>query len=262
MAEQNIIVYDLETQKTFAEVENGKPELLRVSYLGLYSFSQNQYFGFFEPDLPKLEAIMLKEQPLLIGFNSIHFDNKVLQPYFKQLNISTLPQLDILAEIYNSLGFRMKLESVAQATLGTGKSGSGLDAIRYFRTGNLEALSKYCLDDVRITKDIYLYGKQHGFILYTAAGELARLPVSWGNAPTITDQLKQAWQQHQRCSISYLQMEPTRQIYNTEIDVITFNPKTITAYCQQAHATKPFSVDRIQTLSITKQQYAYQAVLF
>src|SRR3990167_5484216 len=120
---ENIIVYDLETKKLFEEV-GGRPgggvqgnhHLLGVSFLGLYSYSQKKYFGFFENELPILEKILLREKPLVIGFNTKGFDNKVLQPYFQKCDIHALPQLDILEVVYQSLGFRLKLDSLAKAT--------------------------------------------------------------------------------------------------------------------------------------------------
>lgn len=263
MAGEKIIVYDVETQKTFAEVGGYNPEQLRVSYLGVYSFSQDQYFGFFEPDLPKLEVILRTERPTIVGFNSISFDNAVVQPYFKSVQLATLPQVDILAEIYRVLGFRMKLESVAQATLGEGKSGSGLDAIRYFRTGDLQSLAKYCLDDVRLTRDLYVYGQRHGFLLYQAAGEIQRLPVAWSQDNTITKQLEQAYTHHQRCEIQYLHLAGTqRTTRTTAIDILHLTPKTLEAFSHTTNTTATFSIDRILQLTMSNETYAHQTSLF
>lgn len=264
MENTNLIVYDLETQHTFAEVGGDHYDKLRISYAGVYSYSQDKFFGFFERDLAKLEVILQKEQPTIIGFNSIAFDNKVIEPYFRNLDISSLPQIDILAEIYSTLGFRMKLESVAQATLGTGKSGTGLDAIRYFREGNFEALAKYCLDDVRVTRDVYEYGKNHGFILYTAAGEVRRMPVSWASSTTLTDQLQQAFQAHQRVTIHYWEYLPdtiTRVEHKTTIDIIAMLENTIQAYCHTKHITCDYLVTRILSIELQPATYAYQASL-
>lgn len=263
MPGEKMIVYDVETQKTFAEVGGNHYDQLLVSYLGVYSFSQDHYFGFFEPDLPKFEAILQAEQPTIIGFNSISFDNNVVQPYFRHLQLASLPQIDILAEIYRVLGFRMKLESVAQATLGEGKSGSGLDAIRYFRIGDLKSLAKYCLDDVRLTKDLYMYGKEHGFILYHAAGETQRLPVSWAQENTITKQLEQALAQHQRCHIQYLQLKDAqRTVITATIDVLSLTPKLVEAFSHASNTKEIFSVERILKLQLSNETYAHQAKLF
>lgn len=260
---KSAIVYDLETKRTFAEV-NGpdKTRQLEVSFLGLYSYTQNKYFSFYEADLPKLEQILLVERPTVIGFNQIHFDNEAVQPYFRQLNMQSLPQVDILDDIHHTLGFRMKLESVAQATLGEGKSGSGLDAIRYYREGNFAALSKYCLDDVRITKDIYDYGCRHGYILYTSGGNSYRMKVNWSDEGTITEQLRQAFTQHQQVEISYLHItETNRQVYSTVADLLDYNDKAITVYSYAYNDKRVLQLDRILNLTICTQTSAYQASL-
>ena len=74
--------------------------------------------------------------------------------------------MDLLTEIEKALGHRIKLESVAQGTLGSGKSGNGLEAIVYFRNGKMDLLKKYCLDDVRITKMVYEYALKNQKVLY------------------------------------------------------------------------------------------------
>lgn len=259
----NIIVYDLETQKTFAEISGQPISNLLVSYLGLYSYSQDKYFGFFEKDLPKLEQIIKQEQPTIVGFNSISFDNPVLQPYFNEVQMKDLPQVDILAEIFDRLGYRMKLESVAQATLAEGKSGSGLDAIRYYREGNLDALAKYCQDDVRITKELFDYGREHGYILYSSGGDIHQMPVSWSTEETIDHRLKKAHAEHKRVKIVYLEVKegesPNR--ITTEVDIISLSDKNADVFCHHSNAQRDYAVNRILSAELTETQYAHQATL-
>src|SRR3989344_1221809 len=101
--------------------------------------------------------------------------------YLKEVVIKTLPACDLMEDVTNVLGHRLSLDSIAQATLGTQKSGHGLDAIRYFREGNMEKLKSYCLDDVRITRDIFEYGKKHGNVKYSSkySPDLNAVPVDW-----------------------------------------------------------------------------------
>ncbi|MCK4326303.1 ribonuclease H-like domain-containing protein [bacterium] len=161
----NRIVLDLETQKSFDEVRGRNLHLLRVSVVGIYLLVKDQYMTFEEEEIPKLEEI-LKEASLIIGFNQKRFDLPVLQPYLS-IPASQLPTLDIMQEITEMVGHRVSLQSVALATLGEGKSGHGLDAIRYFRQGEMDKLKKYCLDDVRLTKELYEYGLKHGQLSFT-----------------------------------------------------------------------------------------------
>jgi len=71
-----------------------------------------------------------------------------------------------MTRIKDSVGHRISLDAVAHETLGVGKSGDGLDAIRYYNSGNLNALEKYCLQDVKITRDVYDYGLKYGMVKF------------------------------------------------------------------------------------------------
>src|SRR3990167_4867484 len=266
---RNMVVYDLETQKTFDEIGatfgQKNQHLLQVSFLGLYSYDQQKYFGFFEKDLPNLEKILFATRPLIIGFNTKAFDNLVLQPYFQKLELASLPQLDILDEVYRQLGFRLKLETLAQACLGEGKSGSGLDAIKYWRPGNLSALTKYCMDDVRITKAVYEYGLRHGQLLYTSAGEIRGIPVSWGQTPPMRDLVDASAQQHLQLEIEYWEFGKIseRQLLQCVIDVIARDDNKITALCHTPHlGERIFDLRHILNAHITDQTFAHQTVLF
>lgn len=175
------IVFDLETQHEFSEVGGRDyPHLLKVSVVCCYSYLHDKFFTFEEAEIPAFEA-MLKNAGLVIGFNTKYFDYAVIQPYLKEVVIKTLPSCDLMEDVTNVLGHRLSLDSIAQATLGTQKSGHGLDAIRYFREGNMEKLKSYCLDDVRITRDVFEYGKQHGAVKYTSkySSDLGSVPVDW-----------------------------------------------------------------------------------
>lgn len=266
---RNMVVYDLETQKTFDEVGEvfgqKNHHLLQVSFLGLYSYDQQKYFGFFEKDLPNLEKILLAMRPLIIGFNTKSFDNAVLQPYFQELSLASLPQLDILDEVHKQLGFRLKLETLAQACLGEGKSGSGLDAIKYWRTGNIAALTKYCMDDVRITKEVYEYGLRHGQLLYTSSGEIRDVPVSWGQLPTIADLVEEARKKHLQLEVEYWEVGNTgeRQLLQCTIDVLDRNDFKITAFCHTpSQGERMFDIRHILRAQLTNHTFAHQTALF
>src|SRR5574340_791374 len=144
------IVLDLETQKAFQEVGGrGKNHLLKVSVCGIYDYTTDKYQIFEEKELSKL-APLLQTADQIIGYNIKDFDFEVLRPYLN-FDIGKVPYLDLLEEIDKILGHRIKLEAVAQGTLGTGKSGSGKEALLYFKNGRMDLLKKYCLDDVKIT---------------------------------------------------------------------------------------------------------------
>jgi DEAD/DEAH box helicase domain-containing protein len=170
------IVLDLETQKEFAEVGGrGKNHLLKVSVAGIYDYAQNKYLIYEERELPKLAAV-LQAADQIIGFNIRDFDFEVLQPYLN-FNINEIPHYDLLTEIEQILGHRISLDTVAQGTIGSGKTGTGKEAILYWRNGRLDLLKKYCLDDVKITKQVYEYALKNQKLLYRDFFKIREIPL-------------------------------------------------------------------------------------
>lgn len=158
----DIIVFDIETKESFAEVGGYFPDRLNTSLVGIYSFNRDEYLSFTEEEMDRLWPI-LADASLLVGFNSDGFDIPILAKLYPPL--LEIQSLDMLRVIKDSAGFRVKLDSLAEATLGTKKSADGLEAITMFREGRIDDLRSYCLKDVAITKDVYLFGKQNGYVL-------------------------------------------------------------------------------------------------
>ncbi len=175
----NDLFFDLETQRSIQEVggrENIK--LLRMSVAVTFSTAANDFKSYTEKDVPALIAD-LKAADRVIGFNLLTFDYQVLKAYTSE-RLSELPTLDLLDDIYNKLGFRVGLDALASATLGTSKSADGLAAIRWFREGKLDELIAYCRDDVAITKKLFESGRDNGFVVYPDRdGRKKRINVAW-----------------------------------------------------------------------------------
>jgi DEAD/DEAH box helicase domain-containing protein len=172
------IVLDIETQNIF-EKGNRDATKLRISFVGIYDYSTGKYEGFFENDLPKLWQV-LEHCDRLIGYNIKGFDIPVMNAHYAG-DLTQLPQLDLMEEIAKTTGFRLKLDDVAQSTLGVGKSGSGLDAVKYYQEGRLDLLKEYCLQDVKVTKQVYEFGRMHGHVTYNDRykGEKIQVPVNF-----------------------------------------------------------------------------------
>ncbi|MFC1702979.1 ribonuclease H-like domain-containing protein [Patescibacteria group bacterium] len=161
---KNELVLDIETSNSFADVGKYDPSLLKVSLVGVYSYGTGSYESFMEPDLPKLWQVM-EAADRIIGYNLYGFDYTVLNTYYPG-DFKEFPTLDIMKEIEAVIGHRVKLDDVAHATLGTGKSGNGLQAIEFFRRGEIDKLRDYCLQDVKVTMEVYEYGLEHGHVKY------------------------------------------------------------------------------------------------
>lgn len=257
-----IIVFDLETKKTFDEVGgHHNAHLLGVSVCGVYDYTAGKYRAYREAELNQLEKLFQRAD-LLIGFNTLHFDNVVLQPYFKNIKLAGLKHLDILHEIKKVLGFRLKLEGIAQSTLLEGKSGTGLDAIRYYREGDFDNLTKYCLDDVRVTKELYEYGQRHGQLWYSSGGQLVPVAVPWLVKPTVMETLANALEKHQQVEIIYIKSDESGTRKETRaIDIRAMDKAKIRAYCNTSKAERIFTIARIFSARVIGTMNSYQPAL-
>lgn len=158
------VVLDIETRNTFQDVGSYNASLLQVSLVGVYFYETDTFESFMEEDLPKLWP-RLERADRIIGYNLISFDYPCLQSYYTG-ELNRLPTVDLLVEIEKRLGFRIKLDDVAQATLGVGKSGTGLMAVEYWRKGEIDKLREYCLQDVKVTRDVYEHALQNGEVSF------------------------------------------------------------------------------------------------
>lgn len=179
LANMRKIVFDIETKNIFQDVGKNDPVLLDLSLIGVYDSETEEYSSYIEEELPKLWPLIEKAD-MLIGYNSDHFDIPLLNKYYSG-DLTKIKSLDLLKEIKNSIGRRLKLDGVAEATLGVGKSGHGLEAITWWKNGEIEKVRKYCLDDVRITKDLYDYALKNGLLKYSDNGEIKEIPLDTKN---------------------------------------------------------------------------------
>lgn len=184
---RDIVYFDLETQRSFGDVGGAKnKDKMGISVGVAYSTRTEQYHIFGEDDTDAL-VNMLTRADLVVGYNHMYFDYPVLQGYtILDLADSTV-NLDMLIEVEKILGHRLKLDSLASASLGMGKSADGLDALRwwqeYQKTGNNEPMMKiaeYCCYDVKVTKEVHEYGIKNGFLKYhDRNGNPTQVDVDW-----------------------------------------------------------------------------------
>ena len=161
----NELVFDIETKNSFADV-GGRDNLkaLEVSVIGAYSYKEDRYFFFTESELPAFGELA-RGADVLVGFSSRRFDVPILEKYFN-FNIAALSQFDILEEIEGAMGKRISLDLLARANLpgAEGKSASGMDAIAFYRRGEMEKLKEYCLQDVKVTKNVFDLIRSQGYL--------------------------------------------------------------------------------------------------
>ena len=112
----------------------------------------------------------------IVGFNIKRFDYAVLSAY-GDVNELLAKTTDILNMIYERLGFRISLQSLAETNLGLSKLGTGEDPVRWWRAGDLDRLERYCQEDVKITRLLYRKILAEGYLLYDdkRLGEICRV---------------------------------------------------------------------------------------
>ena len=175
----NTVVVDVETKYLADEVGGwGNIHKMELAVAVTYSTAEDAFRHFTDEQAAEL-VTALQGADLVVGFNVLRFDYEVLQPY-TDVPLQTLPTLDMLQTIYRALGFRVSLDAVASATLGAGKSADGIQAVQWFRRGQVDKVIAYCERDVEVTRDVYEFGKQHGFVRYLDRYRGVRqVPVSW-----------------------------------------------------------------------------------
>ncbi len=172
------VFFDVETQDTFQDVGGRYPDRLSISVAVSYNTADQAFHRYTEAEVPALVA-ELQAADLVVGYNLYGFDYPVVMRY-TDVNLHALPSVDMLDVIYKRLGFRVGLDAVASATLGTGKSADGLQAVRWWREGKVETVFEYCEQDVAVTRDVYNFGKRHRYVqFYDRQYRLKKVPVSW-----------------------------------------------------------------------------------
>lgn len=184
------ITFDIETKNTFQDIGKNDPSLLDISVVSIHDSDTGKLVSFLEDELSGLWPT-LESADVLIGYNSDHFDIPLLNRYYPG-DLSQIKSLDLLVEIRKTLGRRVKLDQVAEGTLGEKKTGHGLEAIEWWQQGEIKKIKQYCEDDVRITRAVYDYAIENGQIFYTFMG---------GTQPVKLD--TSHWQEEEETSLNH-----------------------------------------------------------
>lgn len=135
-----------------------------LTVVAIHDSETGEYSSYFKEELSKLWPI-LERADMLIGFNSDAFDIPLLNRYYPG-NLSHIRSLDLLSEVQKVLGRRIRLQSLAEATLGRGKAGDGLKAGEWWKEGKKKKVAEYCIEDVRLTRELYDYALKNGILKY------------------------------------------------------------------------------------------------
>lgn len=181
------LVFDIETKNFFTDPEVGwnNFEALKISVVGVYSYAQNKYFVFDENEIEGLGELF-RSAERIVGFSMNRYDVPVLQAHFlalpntRDIDLWKMERADLLDEIEMNTGKRISLSRLAEVNLGEAKKSSGAEAITMYKEGRIDDLKKYCLEDVRITRELYDMYRKQGYLMVPDrdTGELSRVGYS------------------------------------------------------------------------------------
>lgn len=169
------IVFDLETQNIFQEVGSNDPTTLDISVAAVYDSETEKYTTVTVDQIEQLWPI-IEQADALVGYNSNHFDIPLLNKYYPG-DLTQIKSIDLLKDIKTALGRRLRLDGVAQATVGAKKSADGLQAVRWWKEGNVKAVKKYCEQDVKVTKEVFEYARKNGHVKFKDGTQKRELPL-------------------------------------------------------------------------------------
>jgi len=195
----NGIVYDIEIVKGIL----GKNEVpvpgidycagwhdhanMGISVIGVYDFVEDRFRVFCKDNFAEFFTLCAS-RTTLISFNGVGFDNKVIRCIAHDhaqlfgLGDSFVMQYDVLREIWlcmrlNPDKFYWKthggvgLDAMCEANGLGGKTGNGALAPVHWQQGKIGSVIDYCLQDVKLTRDLFLLS-QRGNIKNPKGGEL------------------------------------------------------------------------------------------
>lgn len=188
------ITFDIESVSNSVvrgRIDVNEQELVVVA---IHDSETGEYSSYLKEDLYKLWPIM-ERADMLIGFNSNTFDIPLLNRYYPG-DLLHIRSLDLLYEVQKVLGRRIRLQSIAEATLGRGKSGDGTKAGEWWLKGEKDKVREYCIEDVRLTRELYDYALTHGILKYMDLRDIRDIRIdtsSWelagGATPAMTHAL-------------------------------------------------------------------------
>ena len=176
------LVFDIETQNFFTDPDVGWDNYaaLKISVVAVYSYLEDRYYTYEEHEMDKM-AELFNDAKRIVGFSMNRYDIPVLNNYFQRIpgapKLWEMERVDLLEEIEMAMGQRISLDRLAGANLGAHKTHHGSEAGALYREGKMEELKEYCVNDVKLTKDLYdLYRKQN-FLLVPSkkTGEIEKV---------------------------------------------------------------------------------------
>lgn len=168
-----MLIYDCEIKKDIAKkgepIESGIEycggwrdfEGMGITVIGVYDYQTDRYRVFLEDNLSEFQDLIAQRE-LVVGFNNNAFDNLLCEA--NGLWIPSEKSYDLLVEIWAGAGLGPRfnpsthggfgLDACSAVNFGTQKSGNGALAPIDWQRGKYGSVIDYCLNDVKLTKDL------------------------------------------------------------------------------------------------------------
>ncbi len=176
----NLVYFDLETQKSAAEVGGWHNKRAMKMSLGVtYSTARGSYQIYPENEVDQLLQ-ELQRADRVIGYNVIDFDFEVLGAY-SVFDLSQVPVLDLMRDVEKVVGSRIGLDAITEQTIGAGKTADGMEALKWWKEGQLARIAEYCCYDVKATRLVHEFGAAYGCVFYYSkkTQRRERVAVGW-----------------------------------------------------------------------------------
>lgn len=186
------IIYDVETQKLAQHVEGGWDNVYGMGLASCVTYNSKTDLYEFWKDPEKLCEYLNGNN--VVGFNSISFDSRVLLGNKRIIELDGTTKndkyswrnIDIYCEMWRNIlslnrsNYPLILQKikeqkiqhgvfglgpVSEATLKITKSGKGEEAPMLYQQGKFFELLQYNLQDVRVTKELYLFIKKYRYLV-------------------------------------------------------------------------------------------------
>ena len=187
-----VVTFDIETANWLSDTGSNDPADLSIAVVGIHDSETGEYQSFLEHEFPRLWKI-IEGTDMLVGYNSDHFDIPLLNKYYPG-DLSRIKSLDLMKEVHDVLGRRLKLDTIAEGTLGQKKIADGIQSLRWWKAGEVDKVREYCIKDVELTRRIFDYALEHSSIKYRDLGKLREIKLNtsaWlsGNSRPLTQTL-------------------------------------------------------------------------
>ena len=170
------IIYDIEILRAIPNKDGSKLEGIEycggwndhanmgITVIGAYDYQEDRYRVFCKDNFQRFIARAAQPDMLLVGFNSIAFDNAVIGAEL-QIPFPEGICYDLLRESWVAAGLGPKfeypshigygLDAMCARNFGTKKTGDGAVAPVLWQRGEIGQVIDYCLNDVRLTKQLF-----------------------------------------------------------------------------------------------------------